>query len=275
MRIAISHTTRYRFDEPASYGLQRLRLTPRDCTLQSVVDWHMEIEGGVMEVAYEDHNQNRVALISFGGGAGQVAITCSGVVETRDAAGVAGPHTGFMPLWQLCAPTELTRPGPALCALAGRFAAAEPACGTSMIGVLHDLAHEVGEAIAYDKGHTHVGTTAEEALVLGKGVCQDQAHAFIAAVRLLGLPARYVSGYLLMDENAAQEASHGWAEAHVPGLGWVGFDVANDICPDERYVRLAVGADYRDAAPVISQTQGCGEAQLEVAVAVQQRMAMQ
>ncbi len=71
-----------------------------------------------------------------------------------------------------------------------------------------------------------------------------------AASRLLGFPARYISGYLMMNDAIDQAASHAWAEAYVPGLGWVAFDASNGISPDERYVRMAVGRDYRDAMPV-------------------------
>jgi transglutaminase-like putative cysteine protease len=129
----------------------------------------------------------------------------------------------------------------------------------------------VREAIAYQIGETSADTTAEQALTRGVGVCQDHAHTFIAAARLLGTPARYVSGYLLMDGQVDQEAGHAWAEAHVAGLGWVGFDVSNAISPDRRYVRVATGADYRDAAPVTGIAQGSGQADLAVRLAVEQQ----
>jgi transglutaminase-like putative cysteine protease len=120
-----------------------------------------------------------------------------------------------------------------------------------------------------------VETSAEAALAAGQGVCQDHAHIFIGAARLLGLPARYVSGYLMMDDRVDQEAGHAWAEAYVAGLGWVAFDVSNGISPDERYVRLATGFDYRDAAPVTGISIGAGEIELEVRLAVAQQMVEQ
>ena len=101
----------------------------------------------------------------------------------------------------------------------------------------------------------------------GTGVCQDHAHVFVTAARLLGLPARYVSGYLFV-EDGQEDASHAWAEVAVEGLGWVGFDVANQISPDERYVRLAVGLDYREAAPISGVRRGAGGETLEVDVSV-------
>ena len=97
----------------------------------------------------------------------------------------------------------------------------------------------VRDRVDYVAGTTDAHTSAAEALADGKGVCQDHAHIFISAARTLGIPARYVTGYLVLDERAAPEAHHAWAEAWVEALGWVGFDVANRICPTERYVRLA------------------------------------
>ncbi len=99
-------------------------------------------------------------------------------------------------------------------------------------------------------GTTSVATNAESALEAGRGVCQDHSHIFLSAARLLKIPARYVSGYLLMEGIDEQTASHAWTEAHIDGLGWVGFDAANNVCPNDRYVRLATGLDYRDAAPI-------------------------
>ncbi|NBC37450.1 transglutaminase family protein [Novosphingobium sp. FSY-8] len=276
MRIAIEHQTRYCFDQPVWHGVKRLRLRPRNCAVQSVVDWDMQVEGGLIEAAYEDHNLNATALVSFGNGEGEITITCRGTVDTRDAAGVVGAHTGFMPLWLLSNHTELTAPGPKLRALASRF---ERHAGRedNLIGMLHDLSAAVADAVAYAPGHTSATTTAEQALVAGRGVCQDHAHVFIGAARELGLPARYVSGYLLMPDRVAQDAGHGWAEVYVAGLGWLAFDVSNAICPNDLYVRLAVGADYRDAAPVTSLSQGGGDATLSVTlnVAAEQQIQQQ
>ena len=110
----------------------------------------------------------------------------------------------------------------------------------------------------YEIGHTDAETTAEAAMAAGRGVCQDHAHIFIGVARVLGIPARYISGYLMMNHRIDQEAGHGWAEAHVAGLGWVGFDVSNGISADARYVRIASGCDYREAAPVTGISYGAG-----------------
>jgi len=101
-------------------------------------------------------------------------------------------------------------------------------------------------------------------------VCQDHAHIFITLARMLGYPARYVSGYLMMNDRVEQDATHAWAEAHIAGLGWVGFDVSNAISPDERYVRVATGLDYREAAPISGLLVGAGTEEMAVTLQVQQ-----
>jgi len=111
---------------------------------------------------------------------------------------------------------------------------------------------------------------------MGKGVCQDQAHAAIAMARAVDMPGRYVVGYLHANEDSAvSQASHAWAELWVDGLGWVGFDISNGISPDQRYVRVATGRDYRDAAPITGITFGNASQELQVEVAVAQRQVQQ
>jgi transglutaminase-like putative cysteine protease len=136
---------------------------------------------------------------------------------------------------------------------------------------LHRLSAGILEDVSYEKGFTDAGTGAEEAVVAGHGVCQDHAHIFIACARALNVPARYVSGYLMMTEQVEQEASHAWAEAFVDGLGWVGFDVSNGISPDQRYVRVASGRDYGEAAPVTGIRYGAHDEAMHVSLAVEQR----
>ena len=122
----------------------------------------------------------------------------------------------------------------------------------------------------YNQSSTKAATTAEEALEMGGGVCQDHAQIFIAACRYAGLPARYVSGYLMMTDRIDQDASHAWAEVHLDDLGWVGFDVSNSMCPDATYVRLAMGMDSLDASPVSGMRFGSSDESMIVSLQVQQ-----
>jgi len=271
MRLAVCHVTRYRFDPPLAHGLQRLRLSPKETHGQQVREWRMQLAGGRVEASYEDHNANHVTLVSLEPGTAELAITCTGLVDTADRAGVLGPHTGRLPLWAFLAQTPLTRPGARMRALATGLGGDR----ADVLATLHALSDAVLGAAAYEVGHTDSATTAEEALAAGKGVCQDHAHIFIGCARQLGIPARYVSGYLMMDDRIEQEAGHAWAEAHVAGLGWVGFDVSNGISPDSRYVRVASGRDYAEAAPVTGITFGAGVANLSVSLAVEQQAVQQ
>lgn len=271
LTLRIRHTTHYAFRQPVVHALQRLRLTPKETQGQRIIDWRMSYDNAQAELHYDDQHFNHVTLISLLPGAREVTVACEGVVETEDNSGVIGRHSGHLPLWSFLRQTPLTRPGAKLRALLREVPA--PAAD-ARLDFLHALSGLVRERVVYEAGRTHSGTTAEEAMGQGAGVCQDHAHIFISAARANGIPARYVSGYLMMDDRIDQEATHAWAEAHVEGLGWVGFDVSNGISPDPRYVRVATGSDYRDAAPITGITQGSAAADvLTVGVAVEARPA--
>ncbi len=265
MRLRISHTTRYEFEAPAAYGLQQLRTTPKSTRAQNVLRWQTAIEGGRDELEYDDHHRNHVTLVSFEPGTTSVTVQGEGEVELAETHGVLGPHLGYVPLWLFERPTPLTRAGRACREIVSEVE------GEGLLAELHDLSQRIAAAVRYETGVTHPGWTAEDALREGHGVCQDHAHVFIACARAMGCPARYVSGYLMMNDRVAQDAMHAWAEAHVDGLGWVGFDVSNGISPDTRYVRVATGLDYAEAAPISGTRFGHGGESLSVAVEVAQQ----
>lgn len=267
LTLQVRHTTHYAFAQPVVHALQRLRLTPKETQGQRIIDWSMTFDNARAELQYDDQHFNHVTLISLNPGARGVTVTCEGRVATEDNAGVIGHHSGHLPLWSFLRQTPLTRPGGKLRALLREVPPGDPA---NRLDFLHALVRLIRERIAYETGRTHAATTAEEAVSHGYGVCQDHAHIFIGAARASGVPARYVSGYLLMDDRVHQEATHAWAEAHVEGLGWVGFDISNGISPDPRYVRVATGSDYRDAAPLTGISQGAAaDDVLTVGVAVE------
>jgi transglutaminase-like putative cysteine protease len=266
MRLKISHATRYAYDQPVHYALQQLRLTPKSHGAQSVLSWTTRVEGGKKELTFDDSHRNTVDLISFDAGTQSVTVTCEGEVEVRETHGIVGNHAGYMPVWMFERVTPLTKPGAGTQKLVHAVKAE-----ANVLKRMHDLMALVGETVAYKPGRSHVKSTAEEVLAAKEGVCQDQAHVFIAAARAMNVPARYVSGYLMMDDRVEQDATHAWAEACIPDLGWVGFDVANKMCPDTRYVRVATGLDYSEAAPVSGMRLGRGAEVLTVTVAVQQQ----
>ncbi|MCZ7889060.1 transglutaminase family protein, partial [Agrobacterium salinitolerans] len=215
MRLKITHTTEYVYDEPMPYALQRLRLTPRTGPGQTVENWDVSVDGATVEVAYDDHFGNRVALVETEGPQKRVKVVASGTVSTQDKAGVFGHHIGNAPLWLFLRETPLTKPGKLVRELV------KVSAGDSELARLHDLMENIHRKVEYMPGATDIETTAEAALEAGKGVCQDHAHILISAARLMGLPARYVSGYLMMEEVEEQTATHAWAEVHLQGLGWV------------------------------------------------------
>lgn len=266
MLLSINHTTTYQYDAPVEYGLQQVRLTPKDREGQKVHGWQIEIEGGKKELSYSDHHANVVDLVSILPGHDQIIIRCSGEVEVAETSGVIGQHRGFMALDAFRHSTALTLPGESILELVAGLDM-EPG---SEIERAHALSALVRERMPYEIGATDAETTAEDALRAGGGVCQDHAHVFMAAMRQLGHPARYVSGYLMMNDRENQDATHAWAEAHLDGIGWVGFDVSNGYSPDERYVRVATGLDYSDAAPISGMRYGSSSESMTVQLQVQQ-----
>ncbi|AWW75357.1 transglutaminase [Erythrobacter sp. KY5] len=268
MKLSIRHTTHYSFSDPVVHALQRLRLTPKETQGQSILNWEMRYENAHRELEYDDQNFNTVTLIAVEPGASEVTVTCTGEVETQDNAGVIGQHAGHLPLWSFLGQTKLTRPGARMSAMLRDLDGPEEG---AKLDFLHALSARIRDDVTYQTGMTGVSTTAEEAVAAGNGVCQDHAHIFIGAARAADIPARYVSGYLMMNDRIEQEATHAWAEAHIDGLGWVGFDVSNGISPDPRYVRVATGRDYRDASPVTGISFGTTEHILQVDVSVEQQ----
>jgi len=265
MLLTIKHTTAYTYETPVEFALQQVKLRPLDSVVQMVPDWTVEVGGGKVETSYKDHYGNHVDLVSAERGTTNLSITASGTVETRDSAGVFGKVYGRAPLWLFAQSTSLTQAGAQVKELAKTLSSAR-----DTLDGLHDLSAEVLKRVPYEAGHTESATDAEMAIEIGKGVCQDHANIFVSAARSVGLPARYISGYLMMNDRVDQDASHAWAEVHLKDLGWVGFDVSNGVSPDERYVRIAIGRDAHDAAPVYGLRGGAGDENLVVSLQVQQ-----
>jgi transglutaminase-like putative cysteine protease len=188
-------------------------------------------------------------------------------VDTQETFGVVlGTAERFPPTFFL-RETPLTVADAAIQRLAGEVATES----AESLERLHLLVQRLHELMIFDPEPTHAATSAAEAFGLGRGVCQDYAHIFLAVARCLGAPSRYVSGYFVRADGAVQqEAAHAWVEAHVPDLGWVGFDPTNGISATEAHLRVALGLDYLDAAPVRGTYRGGQGETLRVAVCVEQ-----
>jgi len=271
MRIHINHETVYRYAEPASYAIQALRLKPLDNATQTILSWRLQVPAQASLTESRDVYGNVLQMLYVERPHQEIAIRVTAEVETLDRSGVVNAHEPFSPRFYLRR-TDLTDADEAIVALAEQ---ARSASDLSPLDLAHRLMEAVRDALDYHIGNTDAQTTAAEALAKGSGVCQDHAHVFISAARMLGIPARYVSGYLWIDSDMEQEASHAWAEAYIDGLGWVGFDVANRICPTAAYVRVATGLDYLEAAPVRGLRRGGGQETLEVRLKVGESAAQQ
>ena len=230
-----------------------LRLWPEPFTGQSISHWEVTVNDAPVRAGPRNGYGERTALWTGSGLDGALNISASGSVECENRAGVVAGLTSRIEPAVFLRATRRTRADRAIRELGGG------APGSDRLTWLHGLMADVRSRIAYQSGTTTMDTSAADALAAGSGVCQDQAHAFIAAARAHGIPARYVVGYLhAAEEQFALHETHAWAEAWLEGLGWVGFDPSNGVCPTERYVRLCTGFDAVDAAPIRGHASGGG-----------------
>jgi transglutaminase-like putative cysteine protease len=262
MQLHIRHETVYRYAEPVKRSVQNLRLTPRRDPVQHALTWTLHAPG--RQHAQLDAHGNIVHLLVVNEAHREIRILVTGVVETAAAPHAALPNEGRLSPLAYLADTSLTQADEPLTAFARRQLGATPPCERFLL----DLAHAVCEVVQYEKGVTAVDEPAVRAFARGKGVCQDQAHVFIACCRAAGVPARYVSGYLHADRQA-EVASHAWVDAWLGSeSGWVSIDVTNRERAGPAHCRLAVGRDYLDAGPVRGVRRGGGLEEMRVMLSV-------
>lgn len=268
MRIRISHETTYRYAAPAAGVIQILRLTPRNHEGQYVVRWHIDVSANCRLQEHEDAFGNIAHVFTADGPLSELKVQVEGEVETQETHGMIRGAVERFPPSLFLRETDLTRVNPAMAAYATALKAEH---ADSVLSLMHALAVKLQGDIVFDTDPTQTTTTAAEAFVLQRGVCQDLTHIFIAAARYLEVPARYVGGYLKRSDGVVgQEAGHAWAEAFVPDLGWVAFDPTNGISATDAHVRVSVGLDYLGAAPVRGTRHGGGAETLDVAIRVEQ-----
>ncbi|MFT3726090.1 MAG: transglutaminase family protein [Hyphomonadaceae bacterium] len=259
MRLTIHHATTYTYDPPADRCALRLRLYPPVFDSQKVLDWKVSVNGQAIRPLMTTATGDRELVWTVAGSTPEVAIMAEGEVEVRDTAGVVRGLKDTVRPGVYLRTTPLTQPDKRIEALGAGIAPGKP------LERMHALFNAVADAVAYRPATTTSSTTAAQALKAGQGVCQDHAHVFISASRTMGVPARYVVGYLLASDANLTE-THAWAEAWVQDIGWVGFDAANRLCPTDRYVRLGCGLDAADAAPIRGNVSGMHQERLSASV---------
>jgi len=287
VRYTIHHRTRYLYEDRVSYSHHLARLTPLQAPGQrplssrlfvspapDVLDTHVDYFGNPTtffsltnphhELVIDSHSQV-LAL-----GRPDLSLDLSPPwEEVRDR--MRQPQTGDdLAAAEFVAPSPLVPLLPAL----ERYAAKSFAPGTPVLHGATDLTHRIHRDFDFDATATSVTTPVEEVFKARAGVCQDFAHLQIACLRALGLPARYVSGYLRTEPPPGQrrlvgaDASHAWVAVYVHQLGWTEFDATNDAIPDSDHIRIATGRDYHDICPIRGTVYGGGHQTLEIGVTV-------
>ena len=281
----ITHVTEVDYEDKVSVSHHVARLTPRRTDRQRPIEhaWRFTPAPAVLR-EHEDIYGHPVAFFAVEGPHRRLSVTSRAAVEVA----APPPLPSHAPAWETvrdgidALPIEvydfvvdspLVAAGPAYAS----YAAGSFPAGRSLVEGLVDLTHRLHRDLEFAPGETTVATPVADVFRERRGVCQDFAHLQIACLRSLGLPERYVSGYLETSPPADErrlvgvDASHAWIALYVPGTGWLDADPTNDRVPVDRHVTLAWGRDYADVSPLRGVILGGGEQRTRVAVDIVRR----
>lgn len=288
-RYRVVHRTEYRYASPVTSSYGQACLLPRDLHGQRCIDAALVIEPTPSDQRERtDFFGNRVAYFTVTDAHDVLAITSTSTVDVtaergalplgsdepweqvRDRCRTLGGAAGIDARHHL-----LDSAGAPTTTVARSYAEASFLPGRPVLDAVADLTSRIHTDFAFDPGATDVTSTIDDLFEARAGVCQDFAHLAVSCLRAVGLPGRYVSGYLETVPPPGRErlqgadVSHAWASVLVPDVGWVDLDPTNDTFVDDRYVTVAWGRDYRDVTPVkgVVYTSG-GRTQLTVSVDV-------
>lgn len=282
MFYAIRHFTRYIYSAPVWESMMEVRMHPRSEGTQRCFTFQLAVKPRARIFSYTDHLGNLIHYFDLPSQHRQLTIIADALVNLdfpQLIPDTLGPERwaeldrliAEQDYWDMLMPSHFARTSPQLEQLARELEINHRGQRDPLV-LLREINSRVYQAFAYTKRSTAVNSPIEVALEGRQGVCQDFAHIMTALVRNLGIPCRYVSGYLYHDvshpDRSADGATHAWVEALLPGLGWVGFDPTNDLLAGERHIRTAVGRDYADVSPTIGMMKGGDEAELQVRVRV-------
>jgi transglutaminase-like putative cysteine protease len=276
----IRHLTKFIYKEPVSESLMEARMHPRNDNNQRCLSFSLSVSPRCRVFSYRDHMGNNVHHFDIPGEHQQLVMVAEALVEQQPYPEI--PQTLRPGAWneldslvalgdfsEMLLPSEFARPTSALLDLAKLL---DIRRRDDPLVLLRQLNASLYYWFDYVPRSTHVNSPIDEALASRKGVCQDFTHTMIALVRLVGIPCRYVSGYLFHGEESKDrsttDATHSWVEAFLPQVGWVGFDPTNNLLAHNRYIRTALGRDYSDVPPTRGIYRGGKESELYVAVKV-------
>ncbi len=297
---SIQHLTRFDYSHSVCESAMEIRMQPRGDGNQRCLTFSLSVSPRCRVFSYRDHLGNQVHHFDIPGDHRQLVIVAHALVEQQPL--------GVVPLrlnssawqeldtllavgdfWEMLLPSTFAEPTEPLRALAAEWNITRR---DDPLSLLHEINGLMYSSFEYLPRSTNVDSPIDVALGARRGVCQDFAHIMIALARLVGIPCRYVSGYLchddatsepivhegvsedtsiegVVDERGSPSATHAWVEAFLPQLGWVGFDPTNDLVANDRHIRTALGRDYADVPPTHGVYRGKTESELSVAVHVE------
>ncbi|HEX4321793.1 MAG TPA: transglutaminase family protein [Acidobacteriaceae bacterium] len=281
---SIRHLTRFRYKEPVSESIMEIRMHPRSDLSQHVLSFSLSVSPRCRVFSYRDHYGNDVQHFDIPGDHDQLVIVAESLVRHQmeaeppsflspDAWGALDAMIGEGDYGEMLLPSTFAQFTPALLELAKKL---DVVRRDDPLMVVHELNKRLYEYFDYVPRSTKVDSPIDVAIASHKGVCQDFAHTMIALLRHIGIPARYVSGYLYRGrgdhDRSLPDASHAWVEVLMPHLNWVGLDPTNDLVAHNRHIRTAVGRDYADVPPTHGIYRGKTASELYVAVHVEASM---
>jgi transglutaminase-like putative cysteine protease len=280
MRFTIRHVTRFNYEGGISESVMEARMQPRSDGPQRCLHFSLSTTPVSRVMLYQDHDGNTVHHFNVPGHHSRLTLTAQALVECApppdlpvsippDAWGELDSRAESGEFSDLLVPSQFAETTEALFEFARSIGLTR---GTDPLSTLQHVMGEMYRLFEYSPQSTQVDSRIDEALQDRRGVCQDFSHIFIALARHLGIPTRYVSGYLFRDveahDRSTDGATHAWAEAMIPGAGWVGFDPTNNLIASERHIRVAIGRDYADVPPTRGVYKGVSAVRTELAVAV-------
>ncbi len=261
MRLQIEHVSALTYNHPISEAYTEMRLRPLDAGGQRCLSFTLAVQPREEVRQYLDRFGNSVQHFDVLGSHQQLVVTATSQVLTPETFQSEGAPLSLLEAYDYRQGTAYAPLSPALADFAAQHAVPGDPVSTARF-----LTESVHRALVYEKGVTDVQTTAEQALKLGRGVCQDFTHVLLACCRSQGLPARYVSGYLY--NNGQTAASHAWVDVYLPGQGWTSLDPTHNRAQTAQYVRVAIGRDYADVPPTRGVFKGQAKETLDVKVSV-------
>ncbi|MCK7554408.1 transglutaminase family protein [Chitinophaga sedimenti] len=272
----IHHVTKYSYDKPVKESMNEVRIFPFQCAEQEVLQHDLVITGQPDMLTFNDYWGSKTGIFNILEPHKALSIESRLLVRTTASSQLKiNFHSGFdelaaevdnnLQLLELASPGRITSQ-----AEMNEIVENVRCAGNEVAAVVERCGEYIFKNFKYIKGITNIETTVDEILVHRAGVCQDFAHLMLHVLRSIGIPCRYVSGYVCPNKNGmrGEGATHAWVEAFIPGFGWAGIDPTNNVWVTNKHVKLSVGRYFQDCSPVKGTFKGMAKQLLSVFVSV-------